>query len=266
MPSTDSASTDSRIALRDCGSTPTVGSSRISSVGRWSRPMPMLSRRFMPPEYSLLQVLGTVGEPDQLEHLVDPRFAARCRVSPWSRPKSVRFSRRGQLGVDRELLRHQADVPLGLDGPTASSARPATVTVPSSAAIRPATIEIVVVLPAPLGPSRPYVSPRRDPERHPVHRGQVAEPADQRVDHQHVSTSTSGTSSGASTSAMSTSPSRAPTLGTATGRRAGPNVTTSPGSAALPAVSRTRSPAGGGAPGGGWRTRASTRGAGRSRR
>ena len=32
---------------------------------------------------------------------------------------------------------------------------PATVTVPSSAAIRPAIIEIVVVLPAPLGPSSP---------------------------------------------------------------------------------------------------------------
>ena len=32
---------------------------------------------------------------------------------------------------------------------------PATVTVPSSGEMSPATIEIVVVFPAPLGPSRP---------------------------------------------------------------------------------------------------------------
>jgi hypothetical protein len=34
------------------GSTPTVGSSRIRRVGSWSNPMPMLSRRFIPPEKS----------------------------------------------------------------------------------------------------------------------------------------------------------------------------------------------------------------------
>jgi hypothetical protein len=33
-----------------CGSRPVVGSSRKSSAGRWTMPMPMLSRRRMPPE------------------------------------------------------------------------------------------------------------------------------------------------------------------------------------------------------------------------
>src|SRR5665648_109766 len=42
-----------------------------------------------------------------------------------------------------------------LAGPTGW---PSTVMVPSSAGIRPATMEMIVVLPAPFGPSRPYVS------------------------------------------------------------------------------------------------------------
>src|SRR5512132_4070057 len=37
--------------------------------------------------------------------------------------------------------------------------RPATVTSPASRVSRPQAMEMMVVLPAPLGPSRPYVSP-----------------------------------------------------------------------------------------------------------
>src|SRR5688500_18880616 len=40
-----------------------------------------------------------------------------------------------------------------------SNCRPSSSTSPASRARSPHTIEIVVVLPAPLGPSRPYVSP-----------------------------------------------------------------------------------------------------------
>src|SRR5260370_17501201 len=39
--------------------------------------------------------------------------------------------------------------------------RPSTVTVPFSGATRPTKLRISVVLPAPLGPRRPYTSPRR---------------------------------------------------------------------------------------------------------
>jgi hypothetical protein len=53
VPAPDSRSTLSRIAFLLCGSTPTVGSSRTSSFGWCSRPMPMFSRRFIPPEYCL---------------------------------------------------------------------------------------------------------------------------------------------------------------------------------------------------------------------
>jgi len=50
MPSDASPSTASKIALRLCGSTPTVGSSSTSSAGSFSMPSPMFSRRFIPPE------------------------------------------------------------------------------------------------------------------------------------------------------------------------------------------------------------------------
>ena len=40
----------SKMRLRDCGSTPTVGSSIRTSLGRWMSPAAMFSRRFMPPE------------------------------------------------------------------------------------------------------------------------------------------------------------------------------------------------------------------------
>src|SRR5450830_577194 len=75
MPSTESASTDSRIALRDWGSTPTVGAA------------------------------------DQVEHLVDAtgEVLAVQLLEP-AEEGEVLPAR--ELGVDRQLLWHEPDVPL----------------------------------------------------------------------------------------------------------------------------------------------------------
>ena len=71
------ASTLSRIALRLCGSTPTVGSSSTSSCGSFSMPRPMLSRRFMPPGERVGAFVPAVGEADRVEHAIDPASRSR---------------------------------------------------------------------------------------------------------------------------------------------------------------------------------------------
>ena len=65
-----------------------------------------------------------------------------------------------ELPVERELLRHVADA---LPGRRARGAQiePATRSVPPVAGSRPQSMRNVVVLPAPFGPSRPKISPRR---------------------------------------------------------------------------------------------------------
>ena len=51
FPAACSALSVSKIALRLCGSTPTVGSSNTSSSGSCKIAAPMLRRRFIPPLY-----------------------------------------------------------------------------------------------------------------------------------------------------------------------------------------------------------------------
>ena len=125
------------------------------------RRSPMFSRRFMPPRVGLRAILrpGPSGPTRSRTSSTRPRGAAP--PSPYSRPKNARFSRAGQVRVEGELLRHVADAPPWPRRAPTSSGRPSTVTCRASGVSSPQTIEIVVVLPAPFGPSRPYVSPSR---------------------------------------------------------------------------------------------------------
>jgi hypothetical protein len=50
---------------RLCGSTPTVGSSSSTTLGSWSTPHAMLSRRFMPPENRLIGSAARSDSPVQ---------------------------------------------------------------------------------------------------------------------------------------------------------------------------------------------------------
>ena len=84
--------------------------------------------------------------------------------SPYSRPKKTQVLARAEVRVDGEVLGHVADRCLRRGRPDVERLGPSTTTVAPSRARIPQTIEIVVVLPAPFGPRRPYVSPRRDLE------------------------------------------------------------------------------------------------------
>ena len=116
MPSRPRPAMDSRMALRLCGSTPTVGSSRSSRRGRWSSPMPMLSRRCMPPLKVAVAVLRPVGEAHDVEDVVDASPELRA-AEPVQAAEELEVLARGQVRVDRQLLGHVADARLGRHGP-----------------------------------------------------------------------------------------------------------------------------------------------------
>ena len=106
-------------------------------------------------------LVRTLLEPGHREHPVDPvaRLGAGHAVEPG---EEVQVLARAQVGVDRQLLRHVPIAPLA-STLRVVSARPATSTSPASGSSSPQTIEIVVVLRAPFGPSSPSVSPVRCP-------------------------------------------------------------------------------------------------------
>ena len=78
--------------------------------------MPMLSRRCMPAAVrGRCGRFAAVGEADELEDLVDAGASAPRRRARRAGRRTARFSRRGQVGVDRELLGHVPDARLGRD-------------------------------------------------------------------------------------------------------------------------------------------------------
>ena len=88
------------------------------------------------------------------------RALAAGRLSPSSRPSRIRFSRPERSSSTEAIC------PVRLTRPrTASASRtmscPSTRALPPSGASSVASMRIVVVLPAPFGPSTPYTEPRR---------------------------------------------------------------------------------------------------------
>ena len=89
------------MALRLCGSTPTVGSSSSRMSGSCSRPAARFSRRFMPPLKVFTRSRGAIGEADQFERRGEsPRRApasAGCRAirrsAGWRAPTARRRAR-----------------------------------------------------------------------------------------------------------------------------------------------------------------------------
>ena len=94
---------------RAMGSRPTVGSSRISSDGRFTSACASSSRRTMPPEYVPARFVGDVEQLHRVQRLVDPVAALPTRhvVEPG---EQVDVLPARQRGLDRELLWHIADV------------------------------------------------------------------------------------------------------------------------------------------------------------
>jgi hypothetical protein len=153
------ARTRSHTWLRLRGSSPVVGSSRNSTSARVTRLAAMSMRRRMPPENVRISRLAGVGEAEGLEQ----RGRARARVgattaraggrsAPGSRAP-VRSSSTDAYWPVRLILWRTSR---RLGGHVVAEHLRATPLVGRSSVV---STRIVVVLPAPLGPSRPYTVP-----------------------------------------------------------------------------------------------------------
>ena len=138
---------------RDRGSRPVVGSSRNISRGVTTMLAAMSSRRRIPPEKCLTSRPEASLIPNASSSSSARAFAP-ARESPSSRPSRIRFSRPVSSSST------DASWPVRLTwartaSPSVRMSWPSTRAVPASGGIRVASMRIVVVLPAPLGPSTP---------------------------------------------------------------------------------------------------------------
>ena len=143
---------------RACGSRPVVGSSRKSSSGPPTSAQASASRCFCPPESVPTRARALLAELHQRDHLVDRRALM------------IEAAKQRQRFRDRRACPRAAFPAAGCRAAGAARrsrcfhVRPSTCTSPESGSVRPSQISIVVVLPAPFGPSRPKHSPARHVE------------------------------------------------------------------------------------------------------
>ena len=158
MPRSRSPAMTSQAARRADGSKPVVGSSRKISSGSPISASATSSRRRWPPESAVARCVGLLCEVDERERLID---AGAVRGS--SRRRASRHSRTVRPGSASDSC---STIPIRsrqADGACHGSA-PSTSTCRSLAWRKPSRISTVVVLPAPLGPRKAKISPRRDLE------------------------------------------------------------------------------------------------------
>ncbi len=169
-----SSSTRSQTPSRATGSSPTVGSSSTSSAGRLTSAWASSSRRTIPPEYVPASRSATSARPiaSSASSTRALPLAARHVVEA-REPRDVLAAR--QRGLDRELLRHVAEQPAHRHLREPRTSCPNTSTDPSCSGSSVLRTRIVVVLPAPFGPSSPNTSPARTSQVDPVDRDVVAE-------------------------------------------------------------------------------------------
>ena len=126
------------------------------------------------------RVVGPVGQPDELEGVVDgaaPRAAGGIRASSaWS----AQHLAGAQPRLVAEELGQVPDPAPGRRGRRA--ARPGRARCPRVGRARPSSSLIAVVLPAPFGPSSPTSSPRPDAKAQAVERGRPAVGLDDAVE------------------------------------------------------------------------------------
>src|SRR5688572_9156687 len=149
--------TSSHTWLRPRGSRPVVGSSRKRICGIATRLAAMSIRRRMPPEY-----VDTCRGAASVSANASSSSAARSRdwrhVSPSRRATSTRFS----WPVRSSSTDAYCPVKLTFSRTVRASRTtswPSTRAVPASGRSNVARIRIIVVLPAPFGPSKPYTVP-----------------------------------------------------------------------------------------------------------
>mmetsp|Transcript_39672 Transcript_39672/g.125249 ORF Transcript_39672/g.125249 Transcript_39672/m.125249 type:complete len:225 (+) Transcript_39672:423-1097(+) len=141
-----------QMARRECGSMPEVGSSRKRVREPPSSATARHSLRFWPPESAPARTLARSCSPTRCR----ARATSTARsppLSPRSRPKSVRCCV-GESSSQMVFTCWQTPIDVRMARSSAESERPSMVASPAVGGTSPVSIEIVVVFPAPLEPSR----------------------------------------------------------------------------------------------------------------
>ncbi len=154
------------------GSRPIVGSSRTSTGGSWISAWARPTRWRKPFERWPSRRPRTSVEPQVLEHPLD-RVRRSARGDAFDARDEAQVGRHRHVAVERRVLGQVADPPPHLERLSKTS-KPSTVTVPLVAGMKPVMMRMVVVLPAPLGPRKPRISPLARGERDVADRGEVA--------------------------------------------------------------------------------------------
>ena len=141
---------------RSTGSWPTVGSSRISTSGRLDQRAGQRGAGRCPPDSVPTSWSGRVAQPD----LGDGRVGVGRGHALVEGGEVARVLAYGQVGVDARAPA-SGSRPCAAAPPTRPAGR-APSPCPTSTICTPTIARISVVLPLPLGPSRPVTLPRRD--------------------------------------------------------------------------------------------------------
>ena len=132
------------------GSTPAVGSSRMSRSGSCNMARPRARRWRMPLENVPTLSSRPVAEPRQLQHGLDAALGLGHRIDLGVVGEIVV---RGHAVVEAVGLEHEPYA--GPDALLVRTQRRKLATLPESAWSSPSMIRMLVVLPAPLGPEKP---------------------------------------------------------------------------------------------------------------
>ena len=166
------------------GSRPLDGSSRTSVSGSPSRAAASARRCRIPIEKPPTR-RGQLGEPDHVEHLVDPTVPNAGGRADDARARTGPVARVEDAGVEQGT-----DVRAGCA--RSAYACPSKVARPRVGRTSPRSMRIVVDFPAPLGPRNPVTAPGRTVEAEVVDRGDVAVALGQAVELDRCHTSTLG--------------------------------------------------------------------------
>ena len=152
------SSTKARIRLRisrmPAGSSPFIGSSRISSAGSASRQRAMPSRWRMPSEYVLTRSSARWARPTRSRDDGIRVSASRSRAAA----TIFRFSRPVRWGWNfgsSTIAPTRASASRRFDG----CGSPSSEISPDVGWVRPSSVRIIVVFPAPFGPRKPNATP-----------------------------------------------------------------------------------------------------------
>ena len=97
----------SKMWLRLCGSTPTVGSSRNSSRGWWTKPRGDVDAALHPAGEVFDGVVGAVGQGDDAQHVIHA-FLEVLAPQAVDAPEKVQVGAGAEGGVEGQVLGYQA--------------------------------------------------------------------------------------------------------------------------------------------------------------